>query len=72
MFLSYMVVDLSVLAAQPEENAVRYPLHTLPLSEHLDDVATDEMFIRTFTSLTLWLNIHCIIGFVIAKWLVLQ
>ena len=59
MFLSYMVVDLGLSAARPEENAVRYALTKVPLLQCPSEVSTEEMFIKTLTSFASWLNMYC-------------
>ncbi|KAL8805011.1 MAG: hypothetical protein Q9182_002213 [Xanthomendoza sp. 2 TL-2023] len=56
----YLVLDLSNLASQPEQNQTLY--HPTRISwANPDNFATKQLLVRTATALGFWLNLHCII-----------
>lgn len=57
---SYMIVDLCSLRAEPERNAVMFSRDNIGFFSRLENLGTEEVIIRVFASLILWLNIYCI------------
>ena len=61
IFLSYVIVDLCSLGAQPEQNAVLFSDDKVGLFARLDSPSPQEIVIRVLSSLIVWLNIFCIL-----------
>ena len=60
VFLSYMIVDLCSLGAQPERNAILFSDDKVALFRRLGGLDAEDIVIRVLASLVLWLNIFCI------------
>lgn len=60
ILLSYMIVDLCSLGAQPERNALLFSDDKVALFTRLDNLSPEDIVIRVISSLILWLNIFCI------------
>lgn len=60
VFLSYLIVDICSLGAQPERNDVLFSDEKVRFFARLDSVGPQELLIRFSASLILWLNIWCI------------
>ncbi len=58
--LSYLIVDLCSLRAQPEPNAILFSDEKVALLTRLDSLNPKEIVIRVLASLILWLHIFCI------------
>lgn len=56
----YLIVDLSIMAAQPEQNPILFKPQNVPFLARWDDISAIELAVRTFASLAVWLNIYCI------------
>ena len=59
ILVCYLVVDLSMLAAQPEQNPILFNQQNVPLLARWDELSAAELAVRTFASLAVWLNIYC-------------
>ena len=58
--ISYLILDLSTLASQPDLNQVLY--HHARISwRSLDNLTTEHLAIRVATTLGFWLNVYCVI-----------
>lgn len=60
VLLSYLIVDICTLGAQPERNDVLFSDEKVRFFARLDSVSLQELLIRVSASLILWLNIWCI------------
>lgn len=60
VLVCYLVVDLSTMAAQPEQNPILFNRQNVPLLARWYEISAAELVVRTFTSLAVWLNIYCI------------
>lgn len=58
--ISYLILDLSTLASQPDQNQVLYH-HTRISWRNLDNLTTEHLAIRVATTLGFWLNVYCVI-----------
>lgn len=60
ILLCYLVIDVSSFGVNPESNAVLFASQNVPFFARLGDVSTQQLAIRIFSSLTLFLNIYCV------------
>lgn len=60
IFLSYLIVDLCSLGAQPERNATLFSHDKVALFAREDRLTSEEALTRILASLILWLNIYCV------------
>ena len=58
--MCYLLVDLCSLGADPENNAALFSATKVPLLTRLGQVDSQELVVRIFASLMLWLNVVCI------------
>lgn len=58
--LSYLIVDLCSLRAQPERNAILFSRDNIRFFSRLKTLGTAEVILRVLASHILWLNIYCI------------
>ena len=58
--LSYLIVDLCSLGAQPERNPILFSSDKIGFFSRLETLGTAEVFLRVLASHILWLNIYCI------------
>ena len=56
----YLIVDLSVMAAVPEQNLILFSRQNIPLLARHDEFSISKLAVRTFASLAVWVNIYCI------------
>ncbi|KAL8686046.1 MAG: hypothetical protein Q9224_005569 [Gallowayella concinna] len=62
LMASYLLLDLSNLANQPEQNQTLY--HPSRISwTNPDNFAPEQLLVRSVTALGFWLNLYCIIQF---------
>ena len=59
ILLSYLIIDLCSLGVQPEQNAIWFSDEKVPLLTRSNGLGLEEIVIRIFASLSVWLNIFC-------------
>lgn len=59
IIISYIIVDLSTLGVQPDENTVLFAEGKIPLLTRLGEVTVEELLIRTISTLVLCVNVIC-------------
>ena len=60
ILVCYLIVDLSTMAAQPEQNSILFNQQNVPLLVRWDEISAASLAVRTFASLAVWLNIYYI------------
>ena len=60
-FFSYLVLDILTGGANPDANGTMYSLRFVPFFGFLNEVSSEELVIRTITTIGLWISIYCML-----------
>ena len=62
LLICYLVLDLSTLTSQPDQNQVLYHDARISMFD-LNNLTLEQLLVRSVTTLGFWLNVYCIIEF---------